>query len=268
MKVAVCALLLSLLMSCLQTTVSVYVRSDGAGRIQETVLLTHDAVELLRGLQALDSDEEFSLVDRSRLAGAAERMGPGVRLISAVPVSIGSADGYEALYSFERIDDLVLEGNYGDRLAANGLNSFDTFSGGERIEFGFSRNSVSRLSVAFTSAGDDTLGAAPEPPPEPVEPFPGPSGLDKVTVREYYRGMKYDLSVAVDGRIIETDASYVHDSSVTLMKVDFDLLLDDTAAVEELFYGTYDTLESLRSLVSGIPGMEIEPRDSIEVIFK
>jgi hypothetical protein len=268
MKLSVCALFLSLLVSCLQTTVNVYVRSDGAGQVQETVLLTHDAVELLRGLQALDSDEEFSLIERAMLADAAVRMGPGVRLVSAVPIETGAADGYEALFAFDRVDDLVLEGNYGERLQLTGLTPLDTFASDELIRFGFSRNDVSKLSVAFVSGTDDTLGAEPEYPDGYGEPSPGPSELDRMTMREYYRGMKYALTVAVDGSIVETDASYVRDGTVTLMKIDFDLFLDKTAAAEELFYGKYDTLESLRSLAEGIPGMLIEPRDTIEVIFR
>src|SRR5690606_23583809 len=109
MKLSVCALFLSLLVSCLQTTVNVYVRSDGAGQVQETALLTHDAVELLRGLQALDSAEELAVIERAMRDDAAGRMGPGVRLVSAAPIDAGAAGGYEALFAFDRVDDLVLD---------------------------------------------------------------------------------------------------------------------------------------------------------------
>jgi len=72
----------------------------------------------------------------------------------------------------------------------------------------------------------------------------------------------------VDGRITETNASYVEDSTVTLMDVDFAKILQDEEKFKELLEANPATIEEMKQLVQDNPGIKVEIEESIRIRFR
>ena len=87
-------------------------------------------------------------------------------------------------------------------------------------------------------------------------------------MRQLYQDMHLRIAVEVDGRITETNASYVDGSTVTLMDVDFGKILQDEEKFKELLQANPRTIEEMKELVKDNPGIKVEIEDSIRIDFR
>jgi L-alanine-DL-glutamate epimerase-like enolase superfamily enzyme len=87
-------------------------------------------------------------------------------------------------------------------------------------------------------------------------------------LRELYQDMHIGIAVEVDGRITETNASYVDGSTVTLMDIDFAKILEDEEKFRELLNANPETVEEMKELVKDNPGIKVEIEESIRISFR
>ena len=67
---------------------------------------------------------------------------------------------------------------------------------------------------------------------------------------------------------METNASYVDGSTVTLMDIDFANILEDEEKFKELMSANPETVEEMKELVKDNPGIKVEIEEAIRIRFR
>jgi hypothetical protein len=80
--------------------------------------------------------------------------------------------------------------------------------------------------------------------------------------------MKIRLALEVDGRIIESNAAYREGSMVTLLDLDFGLLMRDEEAFRRIAAAQPHGLQDMAALAAGNPALKIQTGSSVLVRFK
>ena len=81
-------------------------------------------------------------------------------------------------------------------------------------------------------------------------------------------GMAMTISLEFNGEIVETNASYVDGSKVTLLDIDFSELLKDKESLELFKKNPPDNLDEMKAIVENIPGMKVEFQKPVKIKFK
>lgn len=257
---------------CIDVDTLVRVSADGSGSVRERVLVSRTLTAPLRaleeGLGQLQGEGRpgagFSILDRERLRERAGRMGPGVALVSAEPLSEEDAEGYVARYRFDDVRTLRINQNPGDR-APVGSGSSPLPAKGEYLTFEFTPGAVPELRVRMPrapGAGEPPDGADPEPPKGPA----GEATLAKA--RELFRGLRVAIAVEVEGTVLESNASHREGSRVVLMEVDFSELLEDPERWRELSRRRPRSLEEAKELLRDLPGVKVETEEEVRIRFR
>ncbi len=258
-RIALIAILAGVLTSaCIRSTTTIEVKADGSGTILQENAVSAQALAMIKGFASTQADktdkpaspEIFSQEQAMKTADAM-----GVTFVSGEPFKTGELEGYRARYSFADITKVKVNMQQGpDSLAPAAAQKEPPFG------FGFSRSATSSL-LTIQMPDQSAAGAFPG--------MPGAGGTaeDKAQAAQaltmmkmMMQGMFLDVSLAVDGRIIKSNANHVQGSKITLLQVDFDKLLADEAGLKRL-----ESAKDVRAL-GDIPGLKIasEPKLLIE----
>jgi hypothetical protein len=258
-KTALIAILAGLLTSgCIRSTTTIEVKADGSGTILQENAVSAQALAMIKsfGAQAEKSYKPASpdIFSQEQAVNTAEAM--GVTFVSGEPFKSGDLEGYRARYRFDDITKVKVNMQQGpDSLAPATAQKEPPFG------FGFSRGAASSV---LTIQMPEQTGGGPFPG---MPGGPGAADGDKAMATQalammkmMMQGMFLDVSLAVDGRIIKSNANHVQGSKITLLQVDFDKLLADEAALKRL-----EAAKDVRALAD-IPGLKIasEPKVVIE----
>jgi hypothetical protein len=232
------------------------VKADGSGTILQENAVSAQALSMIKSFAASKADDKQpapEIFSREQAMKTAEAM--GVTFVSGEPFKTGELEGYRARYSFADITKLKINMQQGpDSLAPATAEKEPPFG------FSFSRGAASSL-VTIQMPEQKPGGAFPG------MPGGGLGGGDKAQAAQalammkmMMQGMFLDVSLAVDGRIIKSNAPHVDGSKITLLQVDFDKLLGDETAFKKL-----EAAKDVKELAS-LPGLKIatEPKLVIE----
>ncbi len=106
----------------------------------------------------------------------------------------------------------------------------------------------------------------PDQDPTPVDSTQAEEQL--AMMREMLKGARIHMAVAVEGAITETNASYLDGNRITLIDIDFDLLLEDEEQLELLSNANPQTTAEVKALLEGIDGIKVETTEEIIVRFE
>ena len=214
--------------ACLDSSTLVKVKSDGTGTVEQTLLLNTQAVaSMMGGLfgaqpgAGTDTTQTREPVSEDDLRQAGERMGKGVKLVSSEKISRNGWDGVKAIYSFEDINALE------PSPAGPGGGPSD----GEQMRVKLSKLPNGHSLLTLTIPNDAARRKNVVPPSGPPDQVP-PEMM--AMVKTLIAGLRMDMAVEVDGRIVQTNASYVEGPRVTLLSVDAAALLADENRLKEL----------------------------------
>jgi hypothetical protein len=267
LKLVVLLVISLALMGCFESLILLRVNKDGSGTIEETVVISDAFMELMKsfsGQEAEEQEEEEDLVDEEQLADKASSMGEDVRLVSAEPVKTDRGAGYKAIYSFSDINKVRINQNPGENVTAPSMGGEEEPPVEEWLRFRFSRGGTATLEILYpqepeaeqedeSSEGDVDM----ESNPEMME-----------MMRQLYQDMHIGIAVEVDGRITETNASYVDGSTVTLMDVDFAKILEDEQKFKDLLSANPNTIEEMKKIIQDNPGIKVEIEENIRIRFR
>jgi hypothetical protein len=235
LRVLVCAGLAVAASGCLKSASIIRVKPDGSGTIEQTMLVNMAA---LKGLMAAQGKQGASVLSEADFKRAGERM--GVRPVSLTPLTEGGFEGAKAIYEFDdiskvRVDqDPQMSGAPGGKFAAAAATN-------NPIRFALTRqgsSSVLTISVDEKIATEATAKAQDAPSLDKIDP----SMMQMI--KTMFDGFHVAIDLAVDGKIVKTNADYVNGSRITLLEVDMDDVLSDE--------------EKLRALQSKVkPGMSL-----------
>ena len=81
-------------------------------------------------------------------------------------------------------------------------------------------------------------------------------------------GMTMIISLEFNGEIVETNASFVDGSKVTMLDIDFSEILKNKESLELFKKNPPDNLDEMKAIVENIPGMKVEFQKPVIVKFK
>ncbi|MFB3055739.1 MAG: hypothetical protein ACE1ZQ_01085, partial [Ignavibacteriaceae bacterium] len=81
-------------------------------------------------------------------------------------------------------------------------------------------------------------------------------------------GMTMTISLEFNGEIVETNASFVDGSKVTMLDIDFSEILKNKESLELFKKNPPDNLDEMKAIVENIPGMKVEFQKPVIVKFK
>jgi hypothetical protein len=269
LKIAVLLAVSLALMGCFESIVLLRVNKDGSGTIEETVVLSDAFMELMKSFggdqSAEAAKEEENPIDVAQLTEKATHMGEGVSFESAVPVKTDSGSGYKATYSFADINKVRINQNPGENVSPAPTGGEQQGPAEEWLRFNFNGGPTASLEILYPR--DVEMGKEEEESSQGEADFDSnPEMMDMM--RQLYQDMHLRMAVEVDGRITETNASYVDGSTVTLMDVDFGKILQDEEKFKELLQANPRTIEEMKELVKDNPGIKVEIEDSIRIDFR
>ncbi len=273
MRWALPALAILFFTGCFQTVTLIRVNRDGSGTLEERFLLGNRFADMLRSMSPSDGQGDEAegesetaraavpdpqMVDLEKLKARAAAMGPGVELETAEPLASESGAGYRAVFRFPDINLLELRFDPGESLAEA--------SGGENtspepIRFRFTRGPTPGLEILLPETGQERQSPGPQA-------AGGPEDSTLHMLRQVYGDMKIRLALEVDGRITESNAAYREGSTVTLLDLDFGLLMQDEEAFRRIAAAQPRGLEDMASLAAGNPALKIQTGSSVLVRFQ
>ena len=263
------------LSGCLQIEKIVKLKTDGSGTIEETVTMSKASVAQMQqmasgfGDTAGKKDDKpakgFDLLDEEKLKAAAEKMGEGVKYVSAKKIENETSSGFVATYAFTDINKLKLDQNPGDAMPTPGGGKVAGGGPGgkkaEPVTFKFTKGNPAELIVKMP-AQDLKPGAKKETQPEGME------GMAMQMMQQMFKDMKISMSIEVAGAIKETNAEYQSGSRVTLMEMDFNKLLANPEKFKKLAKENPKTLQESKALMKGIDGVKVETSPEIMIKFQ
>jgi hypothetical protein len=191
----------------------------------------------------------------------AESLGKGVSLLSAREISEGTYHGYEAVYAFRDITELQLS-RRPDGGKATGAQHAD----GNRpdLMFRFRKGNPAVLTVILPPQPNDH-----SPPVQAADHQEQPPGMMTGVLGELFRGMRIAFLLGVEGSILETNAIYRNGSTITLVDIDFDTLLDRPVQFDAFSrLGPDPADEALKQVLDKVPGMKLDVQEKVTVRFR
>jgi len=265
-KIALIPLALAALLvlaGCIESTTVVRVKPDGSGTIEQTLIFSDAFSELLSGFGGEEEASEEGFVDVEELKRNASAIGEGVRFVSAEDVQTETGSGYTVVYEFEDINQVRVNQNPGG-LVPSAPGAEDEGSPEEFVLFNFEKGRTATLEIINPI---DTAEQREAEERAEVEMDAEAAGMMEM-MAEFYRDMKLAMIVEVDGRIVETNATYRDGSRVTIMELDFGKLMEDPDKFQALMQSNPETVEEVKEIAKDIPGVKVETEESIVIRFR
>ena len=243
---------------CLRSTTLITVKPDGSGTILQETGLSQQALAMIKSMAAAGGDAKMpaDVFGESQAKQAADMM--GVTFVSGEPIKTADLEGYRARFSFTDIRKVQMKMNQN---APAGLSGAGATSGESPFQFGFERKGAASqltINVPELKPGQGPMGAMPK---MGADTNPAQTQQAIAMMKMMLQNLYVDVSVDVDGRIVNTNASNVQGSRITLLQLDFNKMLADESALLKL-QGAND----LKAL-SGVPGIKIMTTPKVTVEF-
>ena len=245
---------------CLDITTKVTLRADGGGTIEETTLMSKEALKMLSSFAGDTTGSAFNIYSEEELIEKAASFGEGVKFVSAENVERNEMKGIKAVFSFDDISKVNVEGTADNDMGGTPKESDEEK---ETIKFSFRKGVPAKLEIFM-----------PKPEEAPAETKEEKTEADS-SAGEFLEGFKSALSeikmavyLEIDGKIIDTDAEYRDGNKITLVKIEFNKIIEDPETFKKIKYSDPKTLADIEELAKDIPGIEIETSDKIFVDFE
>lgn len=242
---------------CIHMSTLITLKPDGSGTMDQEIGMNPQALSMLaafgsngRGMQQQPGRLD-DIFNEQKAREQADKM--GVKFVSGTPIDTPSLKGYRARFAFDDIKALKVRMQDARAMRGDGNSRQDPF------DFEFARGASSstltihipqdlqRPPLAQLGGGNNQMSQE--------------QAQAMVTMmRPMFAGMFVDVSLAIDGRIVRTNAPFVDGNHITLVQVDMDKVINDDAAWMKLQKATTpaDMSNILGVKVSTQPTLTIE----------
>lgn len=238
MKKIILTIIIPLLfMGCISSGVTVKVNKDGSGKIIQTFKIKRDFVGFL---SMSEEPTDPNLIDREALELSAQSMGEGVSFVKVVPMSEDSPyAGYTAYFSFKNIALIQVSASPSTSPEAASEENNDW------IKFDFEKGPTSKLTMHLIDIPEEETSIVEED--EELEASADEGLGDQL--KEIYKDMHYWMTFEFNGKITDTNASFVDGSQITIFDMNFEKIVEN----DELF----------KKVTNDDPGSMIEYKDEL-----
>ena len=252
-------ILLSLLIvvcstGCMRVSTLITLRQDGSGTIDQEIGMNPQA---MAGLQAMaggkgDKDQDpGDMFNEKKAREEAAKM--GVRFVSGEAIDTPQLKGYHAKYAFDDVKALKVR-------MQDAASSMDADShAANPFDFDFAKGAGSstitiHIPQDMQKSPMSQMGGGQGQNPEQAQQM-------LAMMQPMFAGMFIEVALAVDGKIIKTNAPFVQGPKVTLMQLDMDTLLKNQGAFAKLQSAT--TPADLKN----IPGLKVTTEPTVTIQF-
>lgn len=260
-------ILSSFFAGCLQIETTLKVEKDGSGTINEKVLFSKTFVKMIKdfteAFQDSGSTEEFTLFETDNIKADAKNYGENVKYVSHELISNENWEGYQAVYSFNDITMVQISPDPDSKVALDDQ-STETEKEEEYYFFKFVKGDTPQLII---DRPDIELSADTDEYDE-SEKTEQTSEEENEEFIKMMEGMKVDVAVEVDGEILNTNATYVHGSKITLFEMNLSEMMKNKEVFKEFKKNEPDNIEEMKQYLEMLPGLKIEVEKPITITFK
>ena len=255
LRAALLVLASATLVGCINSATLIKVKPDGSGTVEQTTLVNVGAMKAM--MPGMQPGQSANPVNEADLKRTAERMGKGVRLLSAEPAKSGTFEGVKAVFAFDDINQVQVSQD-------------PSMSGSSDAAFGAAPQPAENP-VKFTltkTGGTSTLSVQfqdkPVPANKPADmPQGGPDMTDPTVfnmVKTMFDGFKINIDLEVLGSIVKTNAEYVNGSRLTLLEMDLAQLFQDQEKLKALQgkIGPGASLSEVKPYLKDVKGIKID----------
>lgn len=250
---------------CINSATLVKIKPDGSGTIEQTTLVNTSALKAMTPA-GQPAEKPGGVINKADLERQAERMGKGVRLVSAEPASAGGFEGVKAIYAFDDIN--LVEVNQDPSMSGTSDGQFNAPppKNESPIKFTLAKNganSVLTVQLQDKPTSGDTMPAGPAGGPDMSDP------AVMNMMKAMFDGFKVAIDVEVLGSIVKTNAEYVQGSRVTLLEMDMAALFADQEKLKALQGKVKPgaSLSEVKPYLKDVKGIKIDG-PTINVEFK
>ena len=255
----------STLVGCLNSATLIKVKPDGSGTVEQTTLVNMGAVKaMMPGMN--QPGQSANPINEADLKRTAERMGKGVRLVSAEPAKSGTFEGVKALFAFDDINQVQVSQDPNMSGSSDGQFGAAPPPAENPVKFTLMKSgTTSTLTVQFQDK--------PIPAEKPSDmPRGGPDMTDPTVlnmVKTMFDGFKIAIDLEVVGSIVKTNAEYVNGSRLTLLEMDLAQLFQDQEKLKALQgkIGPGASLSEVKPYLKDVKGIKIDG-PTVTVEFK
>ena len=254
----------AILSGCLQVDTTINVNKDGSGTIVENVLMSDVVVDMMSQFMSSFQDsanapEEFNLYKEEELKEKASGYGTGVKYVSGEKLVTEGWQGYKAIYAFEDLSTITMETD------PNAKVELDKNGGSKKNEYFSFKFIPDEISELIIDRPEIKVELTTDKTSSDDENFS--DTLDDSFLK-LMEGMKVQISIRINGEIVETNATYVDGSKVNLLDINFGELLKNKESLEMLKNNPPENLEDMKVIIENIPGMKIELRRPVFIKFE
>ncbi len=257
------------LSGCIEVQTLVNVNKDGSGTLEEKVLFSKEMIEMFSSFNFADSTAVKDSAAHSpfynvkELKSEAKNKGEGVRYISSKEIKEDGREGYVAVYGFKNINKIKVSESPESKASLGSLQK-DENKKKEYLTFNFKPGTQPEIKISMPKGKF-------EKPESETEVNKDTSSTGQAFAKEFLgmmKDFKFSLAVNVKGKIVNTNATYVDGSRVTLFDVEFGKLLENKDKMDELNNLKDYNLEKMKELLKGMPGVKIELNNPVTVKFE
>jgi hypothetical protein len=259
-------LLMLLFAGCLQVETTLKVNKDGSGIINEKVLFSKTFVNMMKdfaqAFQDSASTENFSMFSEEEIIADAQDYGENVVYVSHDKINNENWEGFQATYSFDDITKIRISPDPDSKVDLGG-----EATGNEQEEeyyfFKFVKGDTPQLIIdrpeIELNSETDVKNDSEDSEQSDEE------GEDEFL--KVMEGMKIDITVEVEGEIINTNATYVQGSRVTLFQMDFSEMMKNKEGFEEFKKNEPKNIEEMKKYLEKLPGIKLEVEKPVTIKF-
>ena len=266
-KLAILLFIPAILFSgCIKVNTKVNVNKDGSGTIEEQVMISDVVISMMNEFMSSFQDststpEVFKLFKEDELKEKASDFGEGVKYVSGEEIETDGWQGYKAIYSFDDINSIRMEPDPNKAIETED-EEIASEENEEYFSFNFTPGDIAKLIISRpelkTKSDDEEENSDSDSENQELND----------NIINMMNGMKVEITLEFDGNIVETNATYVDKSTVTLLSIDFDELLKSKESLELFKENPPDNLDEMMAIVENIPGMKIELQKPVIIKFK
>ena len=244
-------LAMQLLTGCFQASVTVHVKPDGSGTVDQTITMSDATIEQFKAMAGGGKPGQKGPheIDEAKLKEQAAKMGEGVTFVSAKPIKADGKQGFTATFAFADISKVQV---------AQTPSMGDAGGGKEDIGFQFAKGSPSTLTIKMPPAKKNEAGGAPDQENDQM----------MTMMKEMLKDMRISFAVDVQGAIQQTNASHRDGQKITLLDMEFAKVMADPAKFKAFTKVKDPNTAEAKALLKTIPGVKIETENPVTIRFQ
>ncbi len=271
-KLAAAAVLGIFLNGCIEMHTILKLNKDGSGSVEENIFVGKAVIDMFKEFVSAFADstqpqQEFNLFEEEKIKSKTSDLGEGVEFVSMETIKTSEKEGYKAIYKFKDVNKVRLNQDPSNEVPM-GEPTEASEKPKEEVQFKFTKGKPNRIEFKFPDEIKKTDKKKTDSPAETKEIDAEADSANMEQMVNVMKDMKAKIEIQVEGKITNTNATYVDGNTITLFDIDFEKLLSDVDKLEQFKKANPDSFEEVKKLVKDIPGIRVELNKKVFVEFE